>query len=226
LASLGVALLVCVVPSAQAQPGFDSIALDRLQIQSLGVSAGLVAPSQLVPANVYALQAEYGPVAPGWRASFGVGFWDSHFRDRVVQTFVDSLQHSLSDPAAHVEPSRISVYDVTFGLGLRYTPANWNGAVRPYGGFGLAAHVINAEGKLIKGTFVERSLDEIAAGLYVDAGATIRLFRHLGVEASVRGDMLSGFRSTQARAGANYYFGRVRVLQPQRDDAGARIQQQ
>ena len=201
--------------SAAAQPGFDSIALDRLQIQSLGLSAGWVNPSQLLPTNLYALQAEYGPVAPGWRAAFGISFWDSRFRDAVVQTFVDSLQKSVSQPTASVEPSRITVYDVTFGLGLRYTPPTLNGDVRPYFGFGAAAHVINAEGKLINGTFVERSLDEIAGGFFAEAGVTLRLIRHFGLEGSVRGDMLSAFRSVQARIGANYYFGRVRVIQPQ-----------
>ena len=210
---------------AIAQPGFDSIALDRLQIQSLGLSAGWVDPSQLLPTQLYALQAEYGPVAPGWRASFGVSFWDSRFRDAVVQTFVDSLQKSVSQPTARVEPSRITLYDVTFGLELRYTPPALNGDVRPYFGFGAAAHVINAEGKLINGTFVERSLDEIAGGLFVDAGVTVRLIRHFGLEGSVRGDMLSAFRSVQARVGGNYYFGRVRVIQPQGDGSGTRNQQ-
>ena len=200
---------------AIAQPGFDSIALDRLQIQSLGLSAGWVDPSQLLPTQLYALQAEYGPVAPGWRASFGVSFWDSRFRDGVVQTFVDSLQKSVSQPTAQVLPSLIHVYDVTFSLGLHYTPPTMNGDVRPYFGFGAAAHVINAEGKLINGTLVERSLDEIAAGLFVNAGVTIRIIRHFGLEGSVRGDMLSAFRSTSARIGGNYYFGRVRVIQPQ-----------
>src|SRR5690242_14686399 len=118
------AVVWLVRPStATAQPGFDSIALDRLQIQSLGLSAGWVNPSQLLPAQIYGLQAEYGPVAAGWRASFGVSFWDSRFRDAVVQTFVDSLQKSVSSPTAHVDPSRITVYDVTFGLDLRYTPS-------------------------------------------------------------------------------------------------------
>jgi len=205
-----------------AQPGFDAIALDRLQIQSLGLSAGWINPSQLLPTKVFALQAEYGPVAPGWRATFGVSFWDSRFRDAVVQTFVDSLQKSVTEPTARVEASRITVYDVTFGLGLHYTPPTMNGDVRPYFGFGAAAHVINAEGKLINGTFVERSLDEIAGGLFANAGITVRLIRHLGLEASVRGDMLSAFRSIQARIGGNYYFGRVRVMQPQGDGSGSR----
>jgi len=210
---------------AAAQPGFDAIALDRLQIQSLGLSAGWVNPSQLLPTKVYALQTEYGPVAAGWRATFGISFWDSRFRDGVVQTFVDSLQKSVTEPTARVEPSRITVYDVTFGLGLHYTPPNLNGDVRPYFGFGAAAHGINAEGKLINGTFVERSLDEIAGGLFVNAGVTVRLIRHFGLEASVRGDMLSAFRSIQARVGGNYYFGRVRVMQPQGDGSGSRDEQ-
>jgi hypothetical protein len=217
-------VLVVMARSAPvaAQPGFDAIALDRLQIQSLGLSAGWINPSQLLPTKVFALQAEYGPVAPGWRATFGVSFWDSRFRDAVVQTFVDSLQKSVTEPTARVEASRITVYDVTFGLGLHYTPPTMNGDVRPYFGFGAAAHVINAEGKLINGTFVERSLDEIAGGLFANAGITVRLIRHLGLEASVRGDMLSAFRSIQARIGGNYYFGRVRVMQPQGDGSGSR----
>jgi hypothetical protein len=213
--ALGALALLCWAAPANAQPGFDAIALDRLQIQSLGLSAGWVAPSQVYGTTLYALQTEYGPVAAGWRASFGASFWDSRFRDGVVQTLVDSLQKSVSPPTAHVDPSRITVYDVTFSLGLQYTPPTMNGDIRPFFGFGAAAHVINAEGKLINGTLVERSLDEIAAGLFVNAGVTIRIIRHFGLEGSVRGDMLSAFRSTQARIGGNYYFGRVRVIQPQ-----------
>jgi hypothetical protein len=223
------ALVVCGLllgaSAVRAQAGFDSIGLDRLQIQSLGISAGWVNPSQLKPTNLYALQANYGPVAPGWLAAFGVSFWDSRFRDGVIQTFTDSLQKSVSEPTARVEPSRITVYDVTFSLGLHYTPPTLNGDFRPYFGFGAAAHVINAEGKLINGTFVERSLDEISAGLFVSTGLTIRVIRHFGIEGLVRADMLSGFRSIQARFGGNYYFGRVRVIQPQGDGSGTRNQQ-
>jgi hypothetical protein len=78
----------------------------------------------------------------------------------------------------------------------------------------MAAHVINAEGKLIQGTLVERSLDDIAAGFYVVTGVSFRVFKHVGVEGMARADLLSGFRSTQVRAGATYYFGRVRGAPP------------
>src|SRR5581483_3129559 len=117
----------------------------------------------------------------GWRVVFGVSYWQSRFRDGVIQSFVDTLQKSLTDPSARVLPSRVSLYDVTFSTDARYTP-NYSGELKPFVGLGLAAHVINAEGKLIKGTFVERSLDDIAAGLYITGGLTFKVFGRLGVE--------------------------------------------
>jgi hypothetical protein len=187
----------------------DRLNLDKLQIVSLGASVGRILPSQVEPASLIALQADYGEISPSWRVVFGVSYWQSRFRDGVVQAFVDSLQKSLTDTSARVLPSPVTLYDVTFSTDVRYTPA-YSGALKPFVGVGTAAHVINAEGKLIKGTFVERSLDDIAAGLYVTGGLSLRILAHFGVEGSVRGDLLSGFRSVQATAGATYYFGLVR----------------
>ncbi len=221
-----VAVLLCLVPAAalaQSDTGsflrhFD---LDKLQITTLGVAYGYVAPSQLVPTNLYAIQADYGNLAPRWRAVFGASYWATRFENDVIQAFADSLHKSLSDSTARVNASEVRLYDVTFSADLRYTP-NPSGDIRPFIGAGIAAHVINAEGALIKGTFVERSLDDIAAGLYVVGGASIRLAPHLGIEGTARGDLLSGFRSIQVRGGAAYYFGHVRGPRPQTAPPGAK----
>lgn len=211
--ALAAALLAAWPRPSRAQSVLNWLNLDRLQIVSLGAAFGRVQPSQLEATNLYALEADYGELAPNWHVVFGASYWESRFRDKVVQAFVDSLQKSVSDPTAHVLPSRVTLYDVTFGADARYTP-NYSGAIKPFFGVGVAAHVINAEGKLIKGTFVERALDDIAAGLYVTTGFSLRLVRHFGIDAGVRGDLLSGFRSTQVRAGATYYFGRMHGTRP------------
>lgn len=209
--ALGLALLVLAARTGAAQnktrEGFN---LDNLEIVSLGGSVGRILPSQLEPTNLYAVQADYGEVAPGWHVVFGTSYWQSRFRDGVVQAFVDSLQKSVVDPTgtAKIVPSRVTLYDVTFATELRYTP-DYSGEIKPFMGAGLAAHVINAEGKLIKGTFVERALDDISAGLFVTAGISFKVLKHIGVEGSIRGDLLSGFRSSQARVGGTYYFGRI-----------------
>jgi hypothetical protein len=188
----------------------DHFNLDKLEIVSLGASIGKILPSQVEPTTLYAVQADYGEVAPGWHLVFGTSYWESRFRDAVVQEFVDSLKKSLSDPsgAASIVPSHVTLYDVTFATELRYTPI-YSGELKPFIGGGISAHVINAEGKLIKGTFVERSLDDIAAGLLITGGVSFKLLKHIGVEGSVRGDLLSGFRSWQGKVGGTYYFGRM-----------------
>lgn len=183
--------------------------LDKLQIVSLGASAGRILPSQVDPTMIYAISADYGEIAPSWRVNFTASYWSSKYRDAVVQQFVDTLSKHLTNPTARVQPSQISLYDVTIGADVRYVPT-YSGELKPFFGIGIAAHVINAEGPLIGGTFVERSLDDIAAGMYVTTGVSFRLVQHIGFEGSARGDMLSGFRSTQVRVGGTYYFGRVR----------------
>ena len=212
-------VVVAAAQGVQAQEGvFERLNLDKLQINSLGVFGGHMIASQLEPTNLIAVQADYGELAPGLRIVFNASYWQSRFRDGVVQAFADSLRKSLSDPTGQVVASRINLYDVAFGADVRYTPV-YSGEIKPFLGIGAAAHVINAEGRLINGTFVERSLDDIATGLYATGGVSFKLFRHLGLEAAARADLLSGFRSTQVRAGTVYYFGGVRKPQPTSDAA-------
>lgn len=208
---LGLVLLLAAARVASAQDKVtDHFNLDKLEIVSLGASVGRIMPSQLESTTLYAVQADYGEVGPGWHVVFGTSYWESRFRDRVIREFVDSLKKSLSDPsgAATIVPSDVRLYDVTFATELRYTPV-YSGELKPFIGAGISAHVINAEGKLIKGTFVERSLDDIAAGVLLTGGLSFKLLKHIGVEGSIRGDLLSGFRSWQGRVGGTYYFGRM-----------------
>jgi hypothetical protein len=208
---MGLALLAVFARAGAAQERSpDRFNLDKLEITSLGASVGRILVSQVEPTTLYAVQADYGEVAPGWHIVFGTSYWESRFRDGIVRAFVDTLQKSLIDPSgtAKVAASRVTLYDVTFGTELRYTPV-YSGELKPFLGAGMAAHVINAEGKLIKGTFVERALDDISAGLFLTGGVSFKLLKHIGVEGSIRGDLLSGFRSSQARVGGTYYFGRM-----------------
>jgi hypothetical protein len=214
------ALLSCAGRALCAQGGgdlFERFNLDKLQLQSLGASAGRIFPSQVVPTTIFALGADYGEIAPAWHVIFGVSYWESRFRDKVVQTFVDSINRNIPPGGTtQVQASRISLYDVAFSIEGRYVPVQSND-LKPFIGLGVAAHAINAEGKLINGTFAERSLDNIAAGLFVSTGVFVKIIKHFGVDVMARGDLLSSFRSTQIRAGGTYYFGHIRGMQPTND---------
>src|SRR5690242_11787804 len=107
--ALGLALIAAAgrASVAQDKPS-DHFNLDKLEIVSLGASMGRILVSQTEPTTLYAVQADYGEVAPGWHVVFGTSYWESRFRDGVVQAFVDSLQKSVADPTgtARVVASR------------------------------------------------------------------------------------------------------------------------
>ena len=201
-----IALFHMAPPSAGAQLAV----LDRLQVVSLGIGAGSVAPSQVDPTTIFVLGSDYGEISPAWRIVFRTTYWESMFKASVVDAFVDTLQKNLVDPTATtVRRTPVTLYDATFAIGARrlLMPRS---DITPYFSGGVAAHVINAEGSLIKGTFVERALDDIAAGVFAEGGVRIRLMHRLLLEGSVRGDLLSGFRSTQWYAMGSYFFGEPR----------------
>jgi len=203
-----VALALPLRARAQDTSLVQRLGLDRLQFISVGTSVGRVAPSQVVPAQIYAFSTDYGELARNWHAVFDVSFWASRYTDAAVGAFVDSLRKSVVDPTSDDSflTSRVQVYDITFSGSVRWqrsAPV----AVRPFAGFGIAAHVINAEGSLINGTFVERALDNVSTGAFVNAGILFRPWGRLVFEAQGRADVLSGFRSLQFRAGALYLFG-------------------
>jgi hypothetical protein len=203
-------LLAGLAPAARAQSVIERLQLDRLQLVSLGLGAGSIAPSQVDRTKVFGLSADYGQISPAWRLQFRITYWESKFKSSVVNQFADTLQKNLEDPSAtSVKRSPISLYDAAFGLGARRLLIPGADAT-PFFTVGFAGHVINAEGDFIKGTFVERALDDIAVGVFGEAGVRARLLRRILVEGSIRGDLLSGFRSMQWMATGSYYFGEPR----------------
>ena len=210
---LALLLLAWALPvRAQEAPSvFEKLGLDRLQFVSLGAAVGRVDPTQAEPAQIYAISADYGELTRNLRVVFEVSYWESRMSDHTVATFLDSLKHSIDDPTDDytITPSRITMYDVAFSGSLRWQSAG-PVAFRPYASVGIAAHVLNAEGRLIKGTFVERSLDSISSGFFGNGGVLFRPWGRVVFDAQARADLLSGFRSIQLRAGALYLFGPLR----------------
>ena len=189
----------------------QSLRLDRLQLVSLGAGFGSIRPTQVEATSIFGIAADYGQISPAWRMQFRISYWESRFRSNVIAAFADTLQKNLVDPTAtSVKRSPISVYDASFSFGARRLLAA-RGDITPFFSGGVAGHVINAEGDFIKGTFVERALDDIAAGAYGDAGVRVKLLRRVHVEGLVRADLLSGFRSVQWMAIGSYYFGEPRT---------------
>jgi hypothetical protein len=206
--------------AAQQEPAepqgslFERLYLDRLRLSALGVSAGAVKPTQMVATEAYALNADYGEIVPHWRVAFSATYWRSRLNDRAVQRYVDTLRTVIIDPSGDdtLDFGRITVQDIALAADLRWSPRRGASTVlRPYAGGGFAAHILNAEGEAIAGTFVERALDNITAGIGATAGLDIAFFNRVSVGMQARYDLLSGARFGSVRLTGNYLFRPVRV---------------
>ena len=203
------ALALPRVARAQAAPPdesmFERLGLDNLRLTAVGLAGGVVKPTQMEGTQAYALHADYGELAPGWRLVFSATYWGSRLTDETVETFADSLRNRVDDPTGDftLELGRVSVQDIALDMDLRWAPRR-EARFRPYVSGGVGAHVLNAEGRAISGTFVERALDNITAGVTTSVGVDLVLIPQLSIGMQARYDLLSGARFGSLRAVGTY----------------------
>ena len=206
---LVLAALFFALPSgAAAQGAFERLNLDKLRLTAMGGSYGAVEPSQIGATQAYSIHADYGEIAERWRVVFTVTYWGSRYNDDVVQAYADSLRRSIEDPEenARLVASGIAVSDIAVGGDMRWTPPFRFVRLRPYLGGNLSVHVLNAEGRLINGTFLERALDNITTGIAAVGGLDIVIFSHLSLGGQARYDLLSGLQYSSLRLVGTYLF--------------------
>ena len=186
---------------------FDRLNLDRLRLRSVGAAVGAVKPAQTRATSLYALQADYGEIARGVHVAFTATYWGSRFTSQTTERFAEALRTAITDTTEDYEldVGRINVSDISLGVDFRWFPLR-NATLRPYAGGGVAAHVINAEGRIIRDTFVERALDNITAGIAALGGVDLHLGSRLSLGAQARFDLVSGMRFGAVRLGGSYMF--------------------
>lgn len=206
---LALAALLAAPAAAPAQQStFDKLGLDRLTLSGVGIAYGPVAPKNVVATQSYGLRADYGEIARNWHILFGVSYWGSHFDAAAVQQFVDQLRKSIVDPAGDdtIVPDRVRVSDIALEADARWEPLGRSVVIQPFLGFGIGAHIVNAESKLINGTFVESALDNIATGLTGTVGVEVAAWPALGIGVEARYTLLSNVRFGAIRGTVSYHF--------------------
>lgn len=196
---------------AQNQNFFQRLDLDRLRLEGFGIVAGPVSPSTIVSTQSYGVQADYGEIAPHLRVGFSGSFWSSRFTDNTVNRFIHQIEQSLSNPEDSIKFDRVSVSTISVEADLRYIPTNTHAAVQPYVGGGLGLHIVNAESKLIQGTFVESALDNFGAGISAIAGVAFLPTHRISVGVEARYTVLGTLRFGTVRAGGMFHFSRPKT---------------
>jgi len=201
-------MLMASATASRAQNIFQRLDLDKLRLEGDGVVVGPVSPSTVVSTQSYGLQADYGEITQHMRVGFSASFWSSRFDDKTVNRFISQLEQSLSNPDDSIAFDRVRVSTISLEADLRYTPAKQHAAVQPYIGGGLGLHIVNAESKLIAGTFVESALDNIGAGISAIAGVAFLPTHRVSVSVEARYTVLGTLRFGTVRAGGMFHFSR------------------
>jgi opacity protein-like surface antigen len=201
-------MLMTLAAPACAQNIFQRLDLDKLRLEGFGAVVGPVSPSTVVSTQSFGAQADYGEITPHVRVGFSASFWSSRFTDKVVEQFIQQLEQSLSNPADSIKFDRVKVSTISVEADLRYVPTNTRAAVQPYVGGGIGLHIVNAESKLIAGTFVESALDNIGAGISAIAGVDVLPTHRVSVRLEARYTVLGTLRFGTVRAGGMFHLSR------------------
>jgi opacity protein-like surface antigen len=185
--------------------------LDRLQLTSLGLSAGPVWIARAEPTQAYAISADYGEITRNWHVLLTVTFWRTHFDESATSELADAVRGITIDPSGDdtVRVGKVRISDVAFEIDGRWAPLR-NTAIRPFLGAALGAHVMNAENQYISGTFVEDALDMIASGITLLAGAETAPLGGVAFGIQGRYTLISNTRFFTLRAGGRYIFPQAR----------------
>jgi hypothetical protein len=193
-----------------ADPAIDTrFNLDRLRFRGLGVAVGLVKPSQMVSTEMYGIEADYGEIVPRVRVVFSAAFWGSHLNESTLRRYRNQLTQVIVDPTGdyQVALGNVRVSDIALSMDGRWSPARYRSTfLQPYAGGGLAAHVLNAEGRAIANTFVERALDNIAVAPLALAGFDAVFFKQVAIGMQARYDLVNAARHGSLRVLGTYYF--------------------
>ncbi|MFN2398860.1 MAG: outer membrane protein [Gemmatimonadaceae bacterium] len=205
-------LVMATIASPRGAAGqesvFERLNLDRLKLTSLGVAYGPVYPAKSEDTKSYGVTADYGEIARNFRIVFVVSYWGSEFTRDVVEKFVLQVSKSIVDSTgdARLERHRVTISDISLETDIRWSPLRPR-LFQPYAGVGVGAHVINAESKLIEGTFVESALDNIGTGITGLAGVRLGPVKRIALGVEGRFTALSNVRFGTIRATGAFFFG-------------------
>jgi hypothetical protein len=189
--------------------------VDRLQLTTIGATAGAAWPRRVESAMLYAVHADYGELVSGVGVVFGVSYWTSRYTAGAQRGLADAVAGVVRDPTgdARVDIPRIRASALSFSVDGRWHPpifsawrAGPSARFRPFVGAGLAVHFPNTEGAPLTGTFAEQTLDGVALGLAGSTGFELAVLPNFQLTMHARYDLFNGTHFPSLRAGAGYVF--------------------
>src|SRR5262245_32834897 len=163
------AWLTLSLSGAQAQNLAD-YDYENLAFRGIGLDVGFIWPTKVDATAAYSLRVDLGYLGPAVRITPVVSYWKSTFRRQELERLSAQLSRI---PGVAIEPDQLGTIEwsnLSAGLDAQVV---WNTPVRvlTYLGGGLALHVLNGRGGIVRDNLIEDLLDTVTGGVAVMAGA-------------------------------------------------------
>lgn len=206
-----VALLAAVArPNVARAQDLADLDYTYLSFRGFGFDAGYLWPTKVDPTYSLGLRIDMGYAGPGLRIVPNVTYWSS----KLVDSEVTELETRISDLVEEQTGTRPSVLDLgsvdysDFAIGVD-AHIVWDSLFDflTYGGLGVTAHLFNAHGGAIDGTFVEDALDSVAAGLNLHFGIEYPVTPRMRIYSVAKYEVASDLQYFHVRAGWQFMTG-------------------
>ena len=207
-------LLTTGLMTAKAEPGaaqdVADIDYENLSFRGIGLEVGYLWPDRVEPTESYGIRFDLGYAGPGLRIVPSVGFWRSRLESGEVARFEERLQDLVADQNDGVRPEidlgTIRYTDISLGLDGHVV---WELPLDllTFGGLGLTAHIVNGDGDLVNGTFIEDLLDSLEPGFNLHLGAEYPITDRMRLYTVGRYEVMPDLRYFHIRAGWQFMIG-------------------
>jgi hypothetical protein len=205
---LAMTLGLALMPGGVAGQSLADFDYEYLSFRGFSLEGGYIWPTRVDPTYTLGTRIDLGYLGPGLRIVTGVTYWSSSMKDEEVRKLEMKVQE-LIDPASSaslVDLGEIDWSDLVISLDGHFV---WSIPfdLLSFVGAGISAHVLNGEGSVISGTFVEDLLDSFSAGINLHAGLEYPLsdlFRLYGLG---RYEILGDLRYSELRVGGQIMLG-------------------
>lgn len=204
VAAVAVMAATLALPSGLEGQEIADIDYEHLAFRGFGVELGYVWPDRVEPAPSYGVRLDFGYAGPGLRVTPSITYWRSHLEGEEIAEFEDRMADLVAEQNGGVRPlldlGTIRYADLAIGVD---THVVWELPLDllTFGGIGLTAHVIDGDGSVIEGTFVEDLLDSVQPGFNLHLGAEYPVTNRMRVYTSGRYEVTPDLRYFNVRIG-------------------------
>jgi len=209
--SLVIALATFAVASHQAAAqDIADIDYEYLSFRGIALEFGYLWPDRVEKTESYGLRFDLGYAGTGLRVVPLIMYWSSPLNASEIVEFEDRIQDLVAQQNGGVRPAldlgTIEYTDIAFGLDAQVVwelPLD----VLTFGGVGVTAHVMDGDGDVINGTFVEDLLDSVEPGFNLHLGTEYPIAENMRIYASGRYEVMPDLQYLQVRAGWQFMWG-------------------